>query len=88
MEGVHPLKYNWEAFVSHRTPGAIERKSNGRTSTANKDDAGKNAVNGKEKEADWAEGVVRLGSFSSVSSTSFFFSLFFLSTTCGNKRLI
>lgn len=60
-ESIHPLKYTWDVWFSHRSAGANGGK-NGKKEEAIK--------TGKEKESreEWEGGVVKLGGFSSVSS--------------------
>ncbi|GAA5956980.1 hypothetical protein JCM21900_006722 [Sporobolomyces salmonicolor] len=61
-QSIHPLKYTWDVWFSHRS-GSNKGK---------KDEQGKTGQNGtvKEKESkeEWEEGVVKLGGFSSIES--------------------
>ncbi|GAA5891144.1 hypothetical protein JCM5296_004907 [Sporobolomyces johnsonii] len=61
-QAIHPLKYTWDVWFSHRS-GSNKGK---------KDEQGKAGQNGpvKEKESkeEWEEGVVKLGGFSSIES--------------------
>lgn len=54
---IHPLKYTWDVFFSHRSGSQKANK---------KEEAKQNGTGGVQKE-EWEEGVVKLGGFSSVS---------------------
>lgn len=67
VDGIHPLKYSWDVWVSHRSVSAAPAPV--KHSHGKKEDAKAIGTPGKEKESreDWEGGVVRLGGFSSVS---------------------
>ncbi|GAA5895624.1 eukaryotic translation initiation factor 4E [Sporobolomyces salmoneus] len=55
---IHPLKYTWDVFFSHRSGSQKANK---------KEEAKQNGTGGVQKE-EWEEGVVKLGGFSSIES--------------------
>ncbi|GAA5879817.1 hypothetical protein JCM16303_004191 [Sporobolomyces ruberrimus] len=57
-QSIHPLKYNWDVFFSHRSGSQKANK---------KEEAKQNGTGGVQKE-EWEEGVVKLGGFSSIES--------------------
>ncbi|GAA5926958.1 eukaryotic translation initiation factor 4E [Sporobolomyces koalae] len=59
---IHPLKYTWDVFFSHRSGS---QKANKKEEAKN--GGGQNGPGGVQKE-EWEEGVVKLGGFSSIES--------------------
>lgn len=55
---IHPLKYTWDVFFSHRSGSQKNNK---------KEEAKANGTGGGVQKEEWEEGVVKLGGFSSVS---------------------
>ncbi|GAA5983974.1 hypothetical protein JCM5350_001811 [Sporobolomyces pararoseus] len=58
QSSIHPLKYTWDVFFSHRSGSQKANK---------KEEAKQNGTGGVQKE-EWEEGVVKLGGFSSIES--------------------